>query len=314
MSDSNIHGYITFGWVATIIGLLLFGALGNSYSTLGFQSSYYAVKCGQQNPGSPFASGYSASHKSKLIEKFESSIPTEKRDWCDLAAQQSMAEDTEGMHIAAWGGVVVGALGTAFLAWTILLTMQSIKTANNAIDVTREIGRSQVRAYLTCTSFEYALRDNLIQIVVSIKNTGNSPARKIVFGGDLHFSAATLNVGELVPKEKIFRIFFNSQPCSDIPGGGEGTGLFIMHKSDENSKVFEGLIKYGDYLNASCTLNWRDVFKDPGFAQFTCGIEGKVNNPIFGAPPLVSKVLRAFESTNNQNDPNKKHGAYTFES
>jgi hypothetical protein len=90
MSEGDGHGYITFGWIATIIGLLLFGALGNSYLSSKHQSSYYIAKCAAEHPDSPFATSYFSPAENKKISQHSNDKLPNQPDWCDLAAQQSV--------------------------------------------------------------------------------------------------------------------------------------------------------------------------------------------------------------------------------
>ncbi len=70
-------------------------------------------------------------------------------DWCDLAAQQSMADATFGMEQAAWVALFLTAVGVALVWGTLYYTRETLKEAQNTATITREIGEAQVRAYLT---------------------------------------------------------------------------------------------------------------------------------------------------------------------
>lgn len=173
MHDSNRHGYITFGWVATILLALVAGAVYNSQYTRIEQSAEYANKCTEQNQTgtAPSANVASATGDQKTSDGDDS----DKRqpDWCDLAAQQSMAESTRGMHWAAWATVSFTGFG-AFLIWRTLLATQ------DTVIETRRIGERQVRAYVGVTDLSIQGTDTKNPTVrIKIKNAGQSPAYKV---------------------------------------------------------------------------------------------------------------------------------------
>jgi hypothetical protein len=257
MSDSNIHSYITFGWVATIIGLLLFGALGNSYVSAGYQSAYYAVKCGQQNPESPFASEYSVAHQAKLIEKFEASQSLKGRDWCDLAAQQSMAEDTKWMLWIAVIGANTSMLGTAFLAWTIMQNRQAIAIANKSI----EVGRAQTRSYLTVKSARFKTFPHDCWFVFEIENNGLSQARDVELSVFIS-SQFSLNGGFEFPGQMRGKSFANLHYGS-ISASTIMPHEFQFHQDEAQTKSEEVLferIRDHHWFVIDLRINWKDVF------------------------------------------------------
>jgi hypothetical protein len=118
MHDSDHHKYITFGWVATIIGLLLFGLLENSHLTREDQSSYYAEQCAQQHPNSPLGITYLDTKNGSIQEG-------ENIDWCNLATAQSVAEDTASMRRAAWLGLSFTVFGAVLIGLTYAVTKDS---------------------------------------------------------------------------------------------------------------------------------------------------------------------------------------------
>ncbi|TPI37611.1 hypothetical protein FJW07_17725 [Mesorhizobium sp. B3-1-9] len=188
MHDGGGHDYITFGWIATIIGLLLFGALGQSYTTSKHQSSYYAQRCAQQYPDSPFAAANIHSSAGKPEAQPADNSQKAQPDWCDLAAQQSVAEDTKGMHWAAWGGLVFTAIGIFFIWRTLSANTKAVEQAKRSADIAERALLDIERPHLFITAtkplvpikHEWAdLPDNqrpTPEAAYSIKNFGRTPA------------------------------------------------------------------------------------------------------------------------------------------
>ncbi len=133
MSDSGEHGYITFGWIATIIGVLLFFAILESKHSDAQKSAEYAYKCAQQYKRSTTPTSNINTLTSDQVEPKSTKIQENKPDWCDLAAQQSMAESTQWMNWATWATVIFTGAGI-FLIWLTLREAQ--RTTRAAIGAT----------------------------------------------------------------------------------------------------------------------------------------------------------------------------------
>ena len=177
MFSGNGHEYITFGWIATIILALIAGSIYHSQYTRIQQSSEYADKCAAQYHDRLSGLNTSPSEKktSDSNQKHEG-----QPDWCDLAAQHSMAESTRGLHWAAWATVSFTGLG-AYLIWqTLLATQKTAEAAKETITVTREMGQAQTRAYLSCIGARYWLADRRLFVECTVKNYGQSPAMNVV--------------------------------------------------------------------------------------------------------------------------------------
>lgn len=197
MYDSNRHGYITFGWVATIIFALLAGAVYHSQYTRIEQSTEYANKCAKQNQSDAAPSANVASPAGDQETSDGDDSNKRQPDWCDLAAQQSMAESTRGMHWAAWATVAFTGFG-AFLIWRTLLATQ------DTVIETRRIGERQVRAYVHLVRVELEHADDEYAPAVNViyKNFGQSPARHVINNLNLSFNLlGPPSFKEKVPKE-----------------------------------------------------------------------------------------------------------------
>lgn len=177
MYDGDRHGYITFGWVATIIGVLLFFAILESKHSDAQKSAEYAYKCAEQHKSYTPPAADVTTHPGDAIEADSAKDEQADTDWCDLAAQQSMAESTNWMNWAAWAGVIFTVAGV-FLVWRTLIATQ------DTVAVTRKIGEAQTRAYLSVLDFESEVTGNpepKITVKITLKNFGQTPARNVRF-------------------------------------------------------------------------------------------------------------------------------------
>lgn len=111
-----------------------------------------------------------------------------EREINDLAAQQGMNSATQSMNEATQDmrdyariqTVLIG-LGTALLIWTLWYTRQANRAAQDAVSVSRDIGKRQLRAYLlplSCNN-EMVDDDKAILLTVSLGNAGLTPAKNV---------------------------------------------------------------------------------------------------------------------------------------
>lgn len=125
-----------------------------------------------------------------------------QRDMRGLSAQESMNTATQAIkdatldmrNYALYSNWLV-AIGTGLLVATLWLTRQANRAAQNAVEVTREIGEAQIRAYVNISSVDATSIQvgTNIPIKVGVKNYGATPAREFAYVGKPH----------LVPPEKI---------------------------------------------------------------------------------------------------------------
>lgn len=89
----------------------------------------------------------------------------------DLNAQQDMAIWAYAMALASGVGLIITLAGLVYVARTLAATRETVET-------TREIGRKQVRAYLSVTGVEFFVGDQDLHPVAigKVKNSGSSPA------------------------------------------------------------------------------------------------------------------------------------------
>ncbi|MCC0035958.1 MAG: hypothetical protein H6887_11945 [Hoeflea sp.] len=220
MSSSDEHGYITFGWIATICFLLLFAATEESQRATVYQSSYYQEQCANQHPDSPLGAAFGVSDFGEpKSQKGNAELDTEP-DWCDLAAQQSVAEDTARMRRIAWYGFFTGVAGVTLLIWTLMET-------RNSVAVAREMGQKQTRAYLALkleavTPPQAVHGDYPQAFTLVLRNTGQSPARNVNVGAQAKWMARG-----------------TASPCADLVFFGEATKTWPMAIPSQGTQDFE---------------------------------------------------------------------------
>jgi hypothetical protein len=109
----------------------------------------------------------------------------EQREIEDLQAQQDMALWAKAMFWAAFASVILTFVGICLIAWTLYYTRRAADAAVAAVDkakstleVTRDIGSRQLRAYVGTSRvyFRDFTPDRPISVVVEIQNFGQTPA------------------------------------------------------------------------------------------------------------------------------------------
>nr|WIE89293.1 hypothetical protein P9270_017105 [Mesorhizobium sp. WSM4875] len=210
MSNNNGHDYITFGWTATIIGLLLFGALLDSHKPDKYQSSYYARKCAERYGDSPFSAARIHSKSGDPITEKTDDKSEANTDWCDLAAQQSVAEDTTNMYRISLFGLITTAIGI-FLIWqTLEANRKSTDAAWAAVNHAEKTSRLELRAYLAVApkGVNQLIGTQDVMGHIEVRNVGRLPARKVVihvrmglFNGRIRDLAGLPIVNDLTDRE-----------------------------------------------------------------------------------------------------------------
>ncbi len=120
--------------------------------------------------------------------------------WCDLAAQQEMADATLGMEKAAWGTVLLTLVGVVLLSITVVHTGRTLDeakatsaSARESVEVARKTLSAMERPWITVdleiNNPLYCRKHEVdIPILISVKNIGRSPAGSIkIFAKALPF-------------------------------------------------------------------------------------------------------------------------------
>lgn len=222
----------------------------------------------------------------------------EREEWRseqDLQSQWDQAKWAFWAALATSAGLVVGVIGIFFVKQTLEATRASVEAAHKAMVIQQQIGEAQTRAYLVCDEVEYTVGPNLIEILIRVRNTGNSPADDVMVGGSLGFSFRDRD-----QQYKSHGFFFNGQPCPSIPGGGQTTTLVFYSRAMGEVEKFDQLVRHKDNLRFGCSLNWKDVFRRGNFASFGFEDVDRFNRSIFGAEDAVSTYKRrAYQRSNS---------------
>jgi hypothetical protein len=105
-------------------------------------------------------------------------------DWCDLAAQQSMADSTFGMEQAAWVALFLTAVGI-WLVWrTLYYTRETLKEAQAATAVAKQNMAAEQRPWIGLEAkgsedmirFKRKNGSIFVPVTMSITNYGRRPA------------------------------------------------------------------------------------------------------------------------------------------
>jgi len=200
----------------------------------------------------------------------------EERDKADLQAQEDMAFWAKGMFWATCVTVIVTLVGLALIGRTLHHTKRAAnyasdmvdeakaatKAARDAVDVTRQIGQAQVRAYVSCSGGTYKLSPENFECMPMLVNSGQSPATQIKM-------SARLVMTVLEPKLDTLASDTDSGICGAIPARGQTAGLIMWGRRNLGLNLFELLQHKGLSFEIICRVSWTDVFGDPQAAKFS---------------------------------------------
>lgn len=119
---------------------------------------------------------------SECIIQIEQSERENHRAQKDLRAQRWMAIWAFVMAGTAIGTLIVTAIGLTWIKATLDQSREAVRSADNAVDVTRSIGRAQVRAYAAVEAITISkVPDSMgrFEAEVTLRNTGQSPAWRV---------------------------------------------------------------------------------------------------------------------------------------
>lgn len=112
--------------------------------------------------------------------------PAEGRWWPEVSARDTYAQWFMAILALAATGISIWAI--RILRNTLDQTRYAVKSAEDAVEVTREIGEAQVRAYLQFSikhlNYIQAVKNDGIKLGGILTNKGQSPALEIEAGGD----------------------------------------------------------------------------------------------------------------------------------
>jgi hypothetical protein len=169
---------------------------------------------------------------------------------------------------------ITGVLAFALSAWAVWLlsrtldaTRAAVKSADAAVDVTRELGEAQIRAYLYCKSARYKLSKSHMSAIMEIANAGQSPAS----GVSLFGTASAYVVGGPPRMPRVLAWVHTEESdigCQPIAASGTTVEEFAFSLDYHFAPFFEpgdeeaqaATFKDCNEISFTITIKWSDVF------------------------------------------------------
>lgn len=279
MFKSNWSAYATIGALA-----LLFSAFGFFLGRLDLPQ--------QQSEHSAYSDTGSPNHgnaKLQSVETASSGSPkgtpekeaSQNPKWWeqdDLDAQTEMATWAKVMAVITGVGVIITGVGVA-LVWgtlhytgrglrymrrTLVETNRATRAAKQTVEETRNIGRKQVRAYVSFESGTYTIDEDALRMKLTFRNHGQSPARDVWFLGNIRcFASADSN-----ETDSTIPIFFSAEnlyhpgTIGYVPAGGnDEMKITCFFETVGTLKIFSFVTK-DTLFCLEGDLVWSDVFDE----------------------------------------------------
>jgi hypothetical protein len=221
--------------------------------------------------------------QSDCLSKASNERRQHRRDEQDLASQKTSAIWASLTGSAAFIGMVLSAFGV-FLVWR---TFSATREANL---IAREIGEAQIRAYVSVNNVKFfvepVVRDGsrALKCRVQVKNTGQSPARDVVFTTRIDVMESAK-----IKKSEVF-IFPDDAPFSRTSLGA--TESIFADSEIKIDNLMYNAINLGQsfYIVEGCVL-YDDVFgkeRRKTYFRYHAGYGTGLSNeglPIFVASP-----------------------------
>lgn len=181
-------GYRGLGTAALAAALLMAFGLGAYWAGLPYpQQRYQSYQDSKANEGRPLSTVPDIT--APVMERTPCNEPQSEGE-SDLCAQWRAAKAAEKSAVWTVYGFWATLAGMALLAWQIMLTREAVKDtgdatlamqrsneiAEQALQINRDIGSIQTRAYLSIDRLAMLDLEDGGNIQLTIKNTGNSPA------------------------------------------------------------------------------------------------------------------------------------------
>ena len=184
----------------------------------------------------------------------------EQYTYQDLQAQQDMSVWAMAMMLTGGIGLLLTGVGVIYVALT-------LKATRDTVDVARDIGRKQVKAYLSVESAHMAAEYGCVICGVNVKNYGQSPTLRVQLTG----VARTLSEGpktgrpweSFTPSEITF-----GPHVAHIAAGKTEAIHIVWHRGAFEGEVYDK-IAAGASVAFDLTLLWTDVFGDKDSLDFT---------------------------------------------
>lgn len=218
---------------------------------------------------------------------------SEQREKDDLIAQQSMEVAAHSAKLAAWLSLLVVTIGTALLIWTLILTRQANKAAQNAVTVTREVARDQSRAYVHVKSVQWLETGPDFKFTMFIANSGNTPAKRFLITVEVGSCA----YGSLPPSTSAGQT--RAEKGWNALPGGEVFQVGIVPRAVPNFDTIARRDTEKEYIFLRGTVRYTTIYDETFLTEFSFMGRGvgkpQPNYAEYGS--LGTKMSRTLEDT-----------------
>jgi hypothetical protein len=224
---------------------------------------------------------------------YDATSDAEERDKCDLIAQQTVAEFTQHQTYINFFALVVLVFTAWFARNAWLAAKASAKADNDALEITRkqlaraeseariaderfhqqlaaawataeatrEVGRKQVRAYLSVEAIKYSVSRGRVVLSLDLLNTGQSPARELRTGyASIEFWFHKEGETERISCALASNTFMTAP---DVPANQPGRAVCdLMLPPDVAARIMERVQRYKYNVSADLILTYEDVFQE----------------------------------------------------
>lgn len=177
---------------------------------------------------------------------------------------------------AQWIMAIFSAIATAFSGWavwllrgTLIETRKAVNAADNSVEVAREIGRKQVRAYLSCTGAQFGADAKWLQCEIFFANKGQSPAHRIEVTGSVAITVRDRDTGRLTRHDSRPNTSFSEI----IPAGGDGHTYLIWSRRELGDAGLDAILSGDGTFSIDGEVSWSDIFNDVQTASFSIFVD-----------------------------------------
>ncbi len=164
---------------------------------------------------------------------------------------------------AQWLMAILSVLATGTSIWAVYLlkeslreTRNAVKSADDAVAVTREMGEAQVRPYLSFANATYEITPKFFVIKLQVKNVGQTPAFDLLGKAKLWFTIYQNVEGVTKSEEIVWPI--EEAYSESIVNGESDTVSFIWFNG--NVSRFDFIFENNHFM-ANIDFGWENVFE-----------------------------------------------------
>ena len=232
-------------------------------------------------------------------------------DWCDLAAQHSMANSTYWMNVAAWVGVVVGCGGLFLIFRTLRATQDTLVEAEKTTEIARRHLRQEFAPYVVILDGKLSPTPNGFNLQFNLSNIGKSPATALWLRGSV----------QVVPEREIGPAILTSEADVREEYGDESTFIHVAERCGDLLQEEEASVECFIWES---TIGPDEAFEALTFGQGSCffhmsvswdgleGINGSSNAVLMVSgqteekyPGMIAFALKVMNRTHSEHHPNK---------